>query len=262
MGRREAVRLKSAEGKDFLELLRSLCSSKEAWQVWSDCMRIFAISIANSLDSSETAKKREEEYRRIMSGYKAAEQEVFPKLLALIVSALERNPDQDFLGELFQALSLNDHWKGQFFTPYGMARLLAETTQGNCADQLREREYLSVCDPACGAGVTLIVVRNHLMREGLDWSTKALFAAQDIDRTAALMCFIQLSLLGCAGYVVVGNSITHPMVGDPILPIETEGQEYWFTPAFYLPVWRERATLRRMQLLVSCAEDQGEKKIA
>ena len=33
------------------------------------------------------------------------------------------------------------------------------------------------------------------------------FVAQDIDLTVALTCYVQLTLLGCAGYVIVGNSL-------------------------------------------------------
>ena len=34
---------------------------------------------------------------------------------AIVVEALERNPEQDFLGELYMELELGNHWKGQVF---------------------------------------------------------------------------------------------------------------------------------------------------
>ena len=56
------------------------------------------------------------------------------------------------------------------------------------------------------------------------------------------MCYIQLSLLGCAGYICVGNTLTNPMTGHVLFPQEKEGQELWYMPMFQSDVW----TLRRL----------------
>ena len=77
---------------------------------------------------------------------------------------------------------------------------------------------------------------------------------QDIDRVAALMCYIQLSLLGCSGYVVVGNSLTNPTIslyGNPLLPIEREGQEIWCMPMFHDQVWVYRQAIAKMGGLIT-----------
>lgn len=58
-----------------------------------------------------------------------------------------------------------------------------------------------------------------------------LVVAQDIDETVALMCYIQLSLLGVAGYVKVGNSLTEPMTDND------NKENYWFTPMYFSNVW-------------------------
>lgn len=63
-----------------------------------------------------------------------------------------------------------------------------------------------------------------------------LVVAQDIDKTVALMCYIQLSLLGVAGYVKVGNSLTEPMTDND------NKENYWYTPMYFSPVW----TMRRI----------------
>ena len=55
----------------------------------------------------------------------------------------------------------------------------------------------------------------------------------NIDYTAAMMAYIQLSLNDCAGYVKVGNSLT-----DPIVDMESEST--WVTPMMYHPVWIKR----------------------
>src|SRR5699024_11833427 len=65
-------------------------------------------------------------------------------------------------------------------------------------------------DPACGAGALLVAFANECLRQKVNYQTSVLFVAQDIDFTVGLMCYIQLSLLGCAGYVVIGDTLVRP----------------------------------------------------
>ena len=53
--------------------------------------------------------------------------------------------------------------------------------------------------------------------------------AQDVDRSAALMCYLQLSVLFIPAIVIVGNSITNPGI-DP-------QNEVWYTPAYNVYHW-------------------------
>lgn len=55
------------------------------------------------------------------------------------------------------------------------------------------------------------VARNDIEKAGFNFQNHILFSAQDIEETVALMCYIQLSLLGVAGFVKVGNSLTDPI---------------------------------------------------
>ena len=71
----------------------------------------------------------------------------------------------------------------------------------------------------------------QLEKANLNYQNHLLVVAQDIDETVALMCYIQLSLLGVAGYVKVGNSLTEPMTGND------NKENYWFTPMYFSNVW-------------------------
>jgi hypothetical protein len=53
-------------------------------------------------------------------------------MLGHIVQSLEAGL-HDCLGQLFMALELGDHWKGQYFTPYEVAYLMAELGCGDVA---------------------------------------------------------------------------------------------------------------------------------
>lgn len=61
----------------------------------------------------------------------------------------------------------------------------------------------------------------------LNFQNHVLVAAQDIDETVALMCYIQLSLLGVAAYIKVGNVFTEPM------SMNDNGENYWFTMMYF-----------------------------
>ena len=74
-----------------------------------------------------------------------------------------------------------------------------------------------------------------------------LFVAQDIDPVVAKMCYIQLSLLGCAGYVAIGDSLANDIGGSKLFPSIGEGDELWFTPMWFTPVWQGRRELERLK---------------
>ena len=75
------------------------------------------------------------------------------------------------------------------------------------------------------------ILQKQLEKANLNHQNHLLVVAQDIDETVALMCYIQLSLLGVAGYVKVGNSLTEPMTDND------DKENYWFTPMYFSNVW-------------------------
>lgn len=223
---------------EFQKVFSRLCNSQSSWQAWSDFVEMTAISISNCCEIRDKVRRdRERRYMDIIGQYCKAEQEIFPELVGILVSSLQRNQEQDFLGEMFMALELGNHWKGQFFTPYSICKAMASVTTQDAVDRMGEKGYVAVNDPACGAGATLIATRNALELAQIG-SNQTFFIGQDIDRTAAMMCYIQLSLLGCAGYVVIADTIAHPVTGPMLWPTLTEYQDAWFMPITFLdPAW-------------------------
>ena len=214
-------------------------------------MAMSAITISSAFDrEGKTHDDREKQYIRAIKGYNQGEQQIFPKLFAILVEALDDEPDQDFLGEMFMGLNLGNHWKGQFFTPYNICRMMSEITVTDLEAKIEKQGWVGIHDPCCGAGALLIAARNTMVRNKLG-PAAALYVAQDIDRTAALMCYLQLSLLGCAGYVVVADSILHPIAGpgrNPLLISPTPEQEVWLMPALYMEPWPARIQWERMRM--------------
>ncbi len=153
-------------------------------------------------------------------------------MLNLVVLALSDNPEQDFLGSLYHYLNLHQEQKGQFFTPYHICEFMSEIqfTDMGADEMLKERRYISVNDPACGAGAMLIAFANVAKKHGINYQKHVLFVAQDIDRTAAMMCYIQMSLLGCPAVAVIGDSLAKPFPHPD--------NEVWCTLFYYLNQWR------------------------
>lgn len=246
--------------KEFLELFRKLCNFRSSWQVWADLMSAIACSLSNAGETNPKRRaEREKEYEDCVKRL-GGSNEIPSMIFAVITIALEKNPDQDFLGKMYMQLELGNHWKGQFFTPYNICRCMAEMNIGPGVEaEVERRGYLSVADPACGAGAMLVAAANVFKKHGINYQKNVIFVAQDIDRVVAQMCYIQLSLLGCAGYVVVADSISNPVTGPPIEPVEKESQEFWYTPFYKTDTWQLRRLFNRLNSLTPKTAPEAKK---
>lgn len=253
-------RVRGEAQKTIVKLIEGLTGRFSMWEVWQDFIIMSAISIANTVGGPQR-DAREKEYLSRAAKYSAAEIEVFGEMLGEVVSDMERNPDQDFLGELFMALDLSNEWQGQFFTPYSVCSAMAAISYGDdFKAKIENQGWVSVNDPACGAGALLLAFANECRRPGhnINYQTSVLFVAQDIDYLAGMMCYIQMSLLGCPGYVVIGDTIAHPSTSYDsrgLLPIGDSN--IWFTPMYFRDVWHWRRIWAQMDLMCRSAAPQG-----
>jgi hypothetical protein len=79
---------------------------------------------------------------------------------------------------------------------------------------------------------------NEMLKKQIG-SDRAFFVGQDISFIAGLMAHIQLSLLGCAGYIVIADTIRYPVYGGLLSPRVESGQ-ILYTPVYYTDVWQIR----------------------
>lgn len=200
--------------KEFLRVFRQLTYRHRSWDVWSDFIIMFACALSNPVDKDHF-DEREALYLRTIKRYNKQEQPLFSELAAYMVVALEENQEQDFLGSIYTELGLNSKEHEQIFTPYHVCELMAE--------------------------ITIFMQREkRLEKANLNYQNHILVAAQDIDMVVALMCYIQLSLLGVAAYIKVGNSLTEPMTENDSL------DNYWFTMMYFSDIWSMRRLLRSL----------------
>lgn len=222
---------------EFIKVIRSLSRQHALWRVWSDAMSMMALSISNAVDLKRKGK-REEQYLSIVKVYSSTDLNDFAKLFALTVQALEEDPEQDFLGKMYMHLELGNKWKGQFFTPFNVCRMMAEMQLHDAQELIDKRGWMSICDNCVGAGGMLIASATACRKHNVNYHDHVLFVGQDIDPVVAMMAYIQLSLLGCPGYIKVGNSLSEPMTGSVLFGEDSESM--WFTPFYYKDTWHYR----------------------
>lgn len=239
----------------FLKSFQKLTYRHRAWDVWRDYILLHACSISNALDK-ENYDQREKRYLKIIRQYSKEEQAIFPELAAYTTMALDQSQEQDFLGKMFMQLDLGNRSAGQFFTPYHVCELMAEVVATNALEKIEQYGYISINDPCCGAGATLIagvyVIRKQLEHcdPPRNYQNHILVVAQDVDEIVGLMCYIQISLLGLAGFIKIGNSITDPMSTDD------SSENYWYTPMYFSDVWSTRRMLRQINKLFGKGDDE------
>lgn len=232
--------------KELVKLFDGLCGRHNRWQVWSDFISMFAISISNCVDRVH-AEAREKTYMTLIKRYSKEELSVFPMMMASVVDGLEENQDQDFLGELFMNLNLGNDHAGQFFTPYDVCRCMTAITAPDLTHEIEDRGYVAVCDPTCGAGALFMAFAAECRAQKVDYQTSILFVGQDVDYVVGMMCYIQLSLIGAPGYIKIGNTLTDPCTSHDkrcLLPVDKG--DIWYTPLYFLDVWDSR---RRFSML-------------
>lgn len=220
---RTTAKVLSREQKAFVTKFEMLSGRYSVRQIWDDWIVMSAISIANSCAPNGEREKR---YLAIAEKYKPNELLSFSELFADMTLSLDADPDQDFLGEMYMAVGMGSSVAGQFFTPYHVCELLANFTNlPNIRKQIEKDGYAMVNDCACGAGATLIAAANACRKAGINYQRDVVFVGQDIDFICVCMCYLQLSLLGCPGYVILGNTLAEP--------VPQKGNT-WYTPLWFL----------------------------
>lgn len=232
--------------KQFLSNFQRLCNRHHTWQVWQDFVHMSACAIANAVDRRpDIWNLREASYLAVVKRYSKDELNLICELFSITVMALDENPAQDFLGKIYMQLDFGSDWHGQFFTPWNVAELMAKMQiKDNLKEQIERKDYISINDPCCGAGCMFLAFAHVCKNDmNINYQQSVLFVGEDVDEVVAKMCYIQISLLGCPGYVVVGDTLLEPLCGSAIEPISKKPENIWFTPLYFTDLW----TLRKIR---------------
>lgn len=222
--------------KAMRKLLKSFTPRHRMWETFDAWTEATAYAIANRVtppDSPEW-KAREDRYAQIKDRFGESAEDAFGEALAHLVEALALEPS-DQLGLLaseLEVLSLDGH--AQFFTPFDVSVLLARLSLDDAEVRkvITERGYITLSEPAAGAGGMVIAAAQVMRDMGLNPQTQMHATCWDVEATAAHMCYVQLALLHIPAVVVFGNTLT----------LETRG--YFETPAHVWGLWRYRLARR------------------
>ncbi|HIB1391008.1 TPA: ArdC-like ssDNA-binding domain-containing protein [Salmonella enterica subsp. enterica serovar Muenchen] len=209
--------------QEFVSLFNSIAPQENRWQVFSDFAHMAAAALYNAIHRDPTV---EADYLRRVKRYSKEDAIRMSGLLAAVTNGLEFSPT-DFLGQLLMTLELGNQYLGQYFTPYSLSYTMARL---NMADRLPElkngsREYITVCDPACGAGGMIVATAEAMLEAGYNPQKQMLAYCTDIDPLAAMLCYIQLTLMHIPAVVSIGNSLTMEITREMA------------TPAYRLGLW-------------------------
>lgn len=214
----------------LVKLIEQCARRHRRHEVFRDFCELAALSISNRVDLLQY-DAREARYLEIVKRYEREEVECFPRMLACLVESLEGG-HKDALGNIFEAMQLADHWKGQFFTPFEVSSLMAKMLFSGAAAEIERKGFITLMEPAAGAGGMVIAAASALLDEGINYQQTMHATLIDVDATACHMAYVQMSLLHVPAIVIHGNAL---------VPDMTWG--HWVTPAHVMGLWDMR--LRR-----------------
>ena len=209
--------------KTLTELFDKLAQRYGRHTAWSDWIYMCAASISQVMDFKQG---REDKYLHLINSYDKEYHNVFPEMFGELTFAFEEEGFGDILGDIYSSMRMTNDKNGQVFTPYHISKFMAALNgdADSLAAEIERRGYITVSDPCCGAGVMLISFADHCKDCDINYQESVLFAAQDIDPVAALMCYVQMSLLGMPGYVIIGNALSGQA---------PEADSTWYTPMYF-----------------------------
>ena len=228
--------------KNIIKLMRENAYRHGLYDVFRDFVEMAALAISNSADLIRKAS-REARYMDIVKRYTPEEVARFPQMLGELTMALEVEPC-DLLGQVFHELELSSAERGQFFTPYHLCEAIARLqAQDGLHEKIRQRGFVTVSEPACGAGAMVIAMAFALRERGVNYQQHMHVTAVDIDSRAVHMAYLQFSLLGIPALIIEGNALT------------LEERDHWYTPAH---VWGMGDTKLRRGYALGSAMDGGD----
>lgn len=185
----------------YVKFIQSMSGRHSVWRLWSDFVEMLACAIQMPLSENLSAS-RLEGYQKIFNSYTTDEIKKFDKLMDMIVEDMEKSTECDILGEIYMSLRLFSKQAGQYFTPYPISELMSQMVF------TAKHEFPMIFyEPTCGSGVNIIAYANELKRHGINYQKEVYFVAQDLDPLVAMMCYIQMSLMGMAGVVIIGDTL-------------------------------------------------------
>ena len=174
--------------KKIMELLEFSNGKYNAKDIFRDFVIMFAIAIKNKFKYEQVD---EDEYLRIVKRYDKKELDIFAKLIA------------EMMKEKLREVTLNK-------------------------EKIQNKDVITIQDSACGSGVMILGMANCLNKQGVDYKSRLFAECRDIDFLCFGMAYVQLSLSGIPGRVILGDTL------------QDEKRKIFYTPQYYIGNWYEK----------------------
>lgn len=200
--------------KEFISYMHKIDTSKNLSSIFHDFLSLSTYAIAQPFYRSPEI---EQKYLNIIRSYPKEQAEIFSQMFALVVLALEKE-HQDFLGKIYEDNRFGDIRKGQYFTPYNVAKMMAEINTTDLEQKLNTREIITISEPCCGSGVMVIAFAETMKEKNFNYQQQMYAEVIDLDEMCYKMAYIQLSLLGIPAKVMHGDSLAwkfHQVIYTP-----------------------------------------------
>lgn len=247
--------------KELLSLFKAFGYRHSTHDVFSDFVEMSALAISNAVDKHHY-EPRERRYLEIAKKYDREELSRFSAMLGALTMTFEDRVQHlvpngdglaDILGQTYMMLDLGNAGAGQFFTPYTVSHMMARMNVGDGSPYVDRDGFVTIEEPACGAGGMVIACANALHDAGRNYQQTMHATCIDIDARCVHMAYLQLSLLHIPAIVVHGNALA------------VESWANWFTPAHILGGWGAKLRRKRQHeametLLTMPAPGGGEQR--
>jgi type I restriction-modification system DNA methylase subunit len=206
--------------QDFCKKLDTLAygsSHHEVFRSWAELVAIAMHQLpyhASCMPKGSTFEAMEAHYLKLAAEHDKETLNEFAALLAIVQAALAHQWT-DFLGAIYFEMEISGkkskQANGEFFTPYHLAKLSAELTLSGCEEIIKQQGYITVLEPACGAGSMLIAACEVIAEKGYAPDKAVFFQAIDINQLCFHMSYIQFASLGLSGIVCHGDTLRNEL---------------------------------------------------
>ncbi len=188
--------------KTFIKGLRSTHGHAPYRMFEAFCEMAFC-ALAKSLTPPAEADQLEARYLKLVEVVGHDTTRRFAEMLGDMAQALHESDGRDFLSAIAmdENVRATNAGAGQFFTPFEVCQLMAKMTVHDAKALLETQPYLTIGEPAAGAGGMLLATIQELRRQGVDIAHQVWIDASDIALLCVHMTFIQLALVGASGIV-------------------------------------------------------------
>jgi N-6 DNA Methylase len=205
--------------KQFIKVFNDLARHRERHDVLADFLEMAVCAIRKTtLPPGPDADAIEARYMAVIARNRPEDvRQAMPRLLGITTLAVLEG-GCDFLGQVVVELELPNQHMGQFFTPYDVSRMMAEMTFDTVDEIIAEQGFVTVQEPACGAGGMIIAAADVLQARGFDISRHLYVDATDISPLCFRMSYLQASLRGVPAVIRRGNTLSAEMFEMAVTP--------------------------------------------